>query len=492
MFLKGCLRVMTSPLLEADGKLPVGVLLQSTFTELKVGSKKVSLILENTTAVHVSLRAGTPVCRVEAANLMTGPVIEPGLLQHLEDPEAEAAGEPTPAAAAETPKLTEDQRRTTLLENLNLGGLDDWPPAMAAKARALLREYHDIFALDPHELGCTDGVSHEIVVTDSVPIKERFRRIRPDMVEEVREHLRNMLEAGAIRPSNSPWCNAVVLVRKKDGGLRFCIDFRKLNDWTRKDSYPLPRIQETLDYLRGSRIYSSMDFLSGFWQVPMHPDSKKYTAFTVGNLGFFECERMPFGLCNAPATFQRLMQDCLGELNLEYCLIYLDDVIVYAVSESDHLRRLRAVFDRFCHKCLKLKPKKCAFLQTEIVYLAHHVSADGIKPSRENLRAIAEAAPPATYTGIYVFFVNLARHYRRFIKDFSRKARPLNEYLQGDGATRKRERVELTAEVLAAFDTLKRELLVEPVLQLPCFGKPFGLYRCLERWSRGRTLPDGR
>ena len=240
----------------------------------------------------------------------------------------------------EPERMTEDQRRAILLEKLDLSRLADWPPHLAEKAKALLQSYHDVFSLEPHELGCTSGVEHEIVVTDHVPFKERFCRIPPDMVEEVREHIRHMLEAGAIRPSNSPWCNAVVLVRKKDGGLCLCIDFRRLNDRTRKDSYPLPRIQETLDYLRGSRIYSSMDFLSGLWQVPMHPDSKKFTAFTVGNLGFFECDRMPFGLCNAPATFQRVMQDCLGELNFAYCLIYLDDVIVYSGSEQDHLTRL--------------------------------------------------------------------------------------------------------------------------------------------------------
>ena len=159
--------------------------------------------------------------------------------------------------------------------------------------------------------------------------------------------MNDMLQAGAIRPSSSPWCNAVVLVQKKDGGLHFCIDFRKLNTRTKKDSYPLLCIQEMLESLEGSRIFSSFDFKLGFWQVEMDEASKQYTAFTVGSLGFFKCECMPFGLCNMPMMFQRLMQNCLSELNLTYCLIYLDDVITFSTDEDDHLCCMRVIFDRF-------------------------------------------------------------------------------------------------------------------------------------------------
>ena len=156
-----------------------------------------------------------------------------------------------------------------------------------------------------------------------------------------------MLDGGAIQPSKSPWCNAIVLVRKKDGTLRFCINFRKLNARTKKDSYPFPRMQETMESMVGARFFSSMDLKSGFWQVRMSEKSRQYTAFTVGSLGVYKFLRMPYGLCNAPATFQRLMQNCLGELNLTYALVYLDDVIVYSNTEEDHLRRLQAVFEQF-------------------------------------------------------------------------------------------------------------------------------------------------
>ena len=147
------------------------------------------------------------------------------------------------------------------------------------------------------------------------------------MVEEVRAHMREMLEVGAFCPIQSPWCNTVMLVRKKDGDLHFCIDFCKLNARTKKDSYPLPHIQEAIESLIGARYFSCLDLKLGFWQIT-RTVLKQYMAFTVGNLGFFECEHMPIGLCNAPTTFQRSMQNCLGKLNLPYCLIYLDDVIV--------------------------------------------------------------------------------------------------------------------------------------------------------------------
>ena len=144
-------------------------------------------------------------------------------------------------------------------------------------------------------------------------------------MEEVREHIQEMLDRGAICPSQSPWCNAVVLVHKKDGGLQFCIDFHRLNSRTKKDAYPLPRMQETMESMVGTQFFSTMDLKLGFWQVKMAKDSQQYTAFTVGSMGVYEFLRMPYGLCNTPVTFQRLMQNCLGELNLTYALIYLDD-----------------------------------------------------------------------------------------------------------------------------------------------------------------------
>ena len=228
----------------------------------------------------------------------------------------------------ETPKLTIEERQELLMELLRKDGgleqLKEWPLELALKFERMLMEHHHIFSLDKNEIGCTNSAEHIIELMDDEPFKERFRRIAPPLLEEVRENLQDMLDGGAIQPSKSPWCNAIVLVRKKDGTLRFCIDFRKLNARTKKDSYPHPRMQETMESMVGARFFSSMDLKSGFWQVRMSEKSRQYTAFTVGSLGVYEFLRMPYGLCNAPATFQRLMQNCLGELNLTYALVYQD------------------------------------------------------------------------------------------------------------------------------------------------------------------------
>ena len=212
-----------------------------------------------------------------------------------------------------------------------------WSPKLAAKGIRLLLEYQDIFSLEPHEIGFTDIMEHDIELLDHEPFKERFHRIAPPLVEEVRQHIQEMLDGGAIHPSQSPWCNAVVLVRKKDGCLRFCIDFWRLSAKTKKDSYPLPRMQETMESMVGTWYFSCMNLKSGFWQVKMSEKARQYTAFTVGSMGVYEFLCMPYGLCNAPAMFQRLMQNCLGKLNLNYALIYLDDIIVYSRTEEEHL-----------------------------------------------------------------------------------------------------------------------------------------------------------
>ena len=183
-----------------------------------------------------------------------------------------------------------------------------------------------------------------------------------------------MLESGTIQPSQSAWCHAVVLVRKKDRGLQFCINFCHLNACTKKDSYPLPRIQEVIGEFGRCWTFFLLRPQVGFWEIKMEEASKQYTTFTVGNLGFFECNCMPFGLCNVLATFPRLMQNCLGKFNLIYCLIYLDNIIMFSWTAEEHLHRLCVVFNQFREYNLKLKPSKCSLFKEEINYLVHQVS----------------------------------------------------------------------------------------------------------------------
>ena len=224
----------------------------------------------------------------------------------------------------------------------------------------------------------------------------------------------------------------------------------------------------------GTRFFSTMDLKSGFWQVKMAKDSQQYTAFTVGSMGVYEFLRMPYGLCNAPATFQRFMQNCLRELNLTYALIYLDDVIVFSQTEEEYLHRLRVVFGRFLEHRLKLKPSKCHFLQDEITFLGHEISVDGMRPGTANLKAIAEMAPPKTYTEIR-HFTGMTSFFRRFIKGYSKIAKSLNDLLEGEASKLKNEELELTPEALQAFEDLKKKCMTALVLVFADFKKPFWL-----------------
>ena len=339
---------------------------------------------------HIFLKKGVPVAWVVSMSLVPPAELSPEMEAALG---VESQPEPMSVTA----------RQEKLLEKLNLDGLTHWSPENAAAVRELVLAYHDVFALESNELGCTSAIEHEIRIENGEPFKERFWRIPPPLLEEVHASLRDMLEAGAIHLSQSPWCNAVVLVWKKDGTLHFCVDFRCLNAHTKKDSYPLPHIQEALESMAGSTHFSSMDFKSGFWQIKMVLGLQQYTAFTVGNVGFYEFTRMPFGLCNTPTMFQRLMQNTLGELNLTYCVIYLDDVIVFSRMTEEHLEHLCMVFERFWEFNLKLKPSKCSFFQLEIVYLAHHVLRRGILPSRENVQAVQEFPMPETCMQVHTF-----------------------------------------------------------------------------------------
>ena len=358
--------VMITPLKAEEDQLwearllPLGLPVLHTYTCLKNGRGKVSLMVRNMSDSHIFLKKGVPVARVMSASSV--PPME--LLLEMEATLGmEARPEPMSVVA----------RQEKLLEKLNLDGLAHWSLRNAVVVRELVFTYHDVFTLESNELGCTSAIEHEIRIENSEPLKEQFQCIPPPLLEEVCASLRDMLEAGVICPGQSPWYNVVVLVRKKDGTLCFCVDFRCLNVQMKKNSYPLPHIQEALESMVGSAHFSSMDFKSGFWQIKMVPESQQYMAFRVGNLGFYEFTCMPFRLCNALVTFQHLMQNTLGKLNLMYCMIYLDDVIIFGHTKEEYLECLRIVFDRFQEFNLKLKPSECSFFQLEIIYLAHHI-----------------------------------------------------------------------------------------------------------------------
>ena len=390
-YIRGCVNVMVQALWTKDSSLTQDLTVQNTYEEMRQGSKKAVVVVRKSTAYPQTLQKKILVARA----VMVLPVPEPPMEAQFQ--EGDKPQDP------HTPKLTVRQRHGKLFDELDLSGLDSWPLELADAACWLLAEYHDMFSLDPVELGCTHSTKHMIKVTDDTPFKEQFRWIPSPLVEEVWNHLWEMLESGAIRPSQSVWCNTVILVRKKDGSLQLCINFCHLNTCMKKDSYPLPRIQEALERLVGAGHFTCLDLKLGFWQIKMEEALKQYTTFTVGNLVFFKCNCMPFGLCNAAVMFQRMMQNCLGELNLIYCLIYLDDLIMFLQTAEEHLHRLHVVFNQLWEYNLILKQSKCSLFKEKINYLAHQVSKQGVWPSDANLRAIAKCTLPQTYMEICTF-----------------------------------------------------------------------------------------
>ena len=451
------------------------------YTTLKPGSSRVSIGLRNHSCHKVTINAKTITAKVTAANVVPhslAPNLENGDMleqyeackQQLQDPENNTHSDsPKPAK----PKLTTEKEKL-LFSKIDLSGAKGWDPELLEEAKQLFREYAHIFALESLDMGHTSMVKHKIRLDNYTPFKERYRRIPPNLFDEVKKHLKEMIEVGAIQKSSSPWASAVVLVRKKDGSLRFCIDLRKLNARTIKDAYSLPRIDETLDCLGGATIFTSLDLKSGYWQVEMEEESKPLTAFTVGPLGFYECERMPFGLTNAPATFQHLMENCLGELHLSWCIIYLDDIIIFSANPKEHLHRPRGVFTKLDKADLKLKPNKCEFFKTKITYLGHLVSSKGIEMDPKKVEAVKNWTVPKTVTDVRSF-LGFTNHYRRFIRGYANVARPLNLLVSGDNANHKKALIEWTEECQIAFDKLKELCTSTPILAYANYKKHFQL-----------------
>ena len=434
-------------------QLPAAVVTIATYGELHPGSSRVPICLHNMSAHAMEIPAKTVVGQVI-------PAYQVPLVVH--------PTRTTKEATINTPK-------GWVLEALDLQGLQEWPESEQKQARELLFKWEHLFAHNDLDLGKTALIKHKIRLTDQTPFKERYRRIPPHMYDEVRAHFQEMLDIGAIHKSHSLWASAVVLVWKKDGGLRFCIDLRKLLEQTVKDAYSLPWIDETLDNLQGSQWFSSLDLKSGYWQVEMDEESKPLTTFTVGLLGFYECERMPFGLTNAPATFERLMETCLGDLNLHWCIIYLDDIMIFSKDLASHLERLEAVFWKLEEASLKLKPSKCELFWRQLAYLGHVISAEGVATDESKIEAIKNWPKPTNVTKVRSF-LGLMGYYHSIIPKFAQVAHPLHELTLGENVGKKKAAIKWDSKCQQAFDDLKTLCTTAPILAYANFTKPFKLH----------------
>eukprot|EP00731_Ephydatia_muelleri_P012982 Em0007g292a len=330
---------------------------------------------------------------------------------------------------------------------------------------SLLLEFADVFSLSTKNLGHTKVLQHRIDTGNAQPVHLPPRRIPHARREELKEMLRDMLEKNAIEHSDSPWSSPIVLVKKKDGTTRFCVDYRKVNEVTRKDAYPLPRVDDTLDTLAGSKFFSTLDLTTGYWQVEVAPEDQPKTAFTTPE-GLYQFKVMPFGLCNAPATFQRLMDRVLGGLKWSSCLVYFDDIIVVGRTFKDHLHHLSKVLAQLRGAGLKLKPTKCSLCQQRVAFLGHIVSAEGIATDPSKTDAVSKWPTPLSKKEVQQF-LGLANYYRRFVKNFASISKPLHRL------TEKNVPFDWTIHCQNAFDELRKCLVSSPILAYPDYNRRY-------------------
>ena len=382
---------------------------------------------------------------------------------------------PCPATDNESPLVYEFPDGTTycLPPGLCLDGLSDDD---ASRAAQLVRRYDSVFSKTPMDVGCCELVPHEINVVDSTPVRAPYRRVPPHLVTEVKSMLQGLLEQGLIRRSSSNYASAVVLVKKKSGALRLCIDYRQLNAKCLRDAFPLPRIEESLEAMGGACLFSSLDLAHGYFQVTMHPDSVSKTAFRVP-WGLYEFTRMPQGLMNSPSTFERIMELIFGDMNLSELVLYLDDLLVFSRDMPEHLDRLEKVFQRLHQHGLKLNGKKCSLFRQEVAYLGHVVSKEGVAVDPEKIARIRDWPIPTTQSELRSF-LGLASYYRRYVSQFAKVAAPLHA-LTGKGVAAKRYKParlsDWSNEAQSSFESLKAALCDAPILQYPRSDREFVL-----------------
>lgn len=352
-------------------------------------------------------------------------------------------------------KISNDKCLLTA-EDLNIGiNLNE---DNKCKLIALVNEYRDCFAKTLPELGCTNVTTMDIELKDSNPVVYRPYRLSHAERAEVRSMVDDLLQNEIIRESSSSYASPIIIVKKKTGDKRLCVDYRALNNKTVKQHYPIPRIEDQIDRLAGNIYFSALDLASGYYQIPIAEESKHKTAFVTPD-GQFEFNRMPFGLANAPAVFQRAINMVLGNVRFDSALAYMDDILVPSNSFEQGLERLRTIFEKLRQSGLTLKPQKCYFFKEEVDYLGFEVSGAGIKPGMRKVEAVRNFPTPKDVHNVRQI-VGLASFFRRFIKGFAKIVRPLTKLLKKDAVWEWREEQE------HAFTEIKNILASRPVLAL--------------------------
>ena len=378
-----------------------------------------------------------------------------------------SAGLQTAAEERGERRRNSNAKRTAALREVWQRSAGDLDADQQEQLWQLLMEFRGCFSCDEEELGQTSLVQHTIDTGDAVPIRQRPRRLPLGRQDAAEQALVKMQRAGIIEPSESPWASPVVMVPKKGGEWRFCVDYRRLNGVTKKDSYPLPRVDECLDLVAGSTWFSSLDLRSGYWQVPLAEEARAKTAFCTGK-GLWQFKVLCFGLCNAPATFERLMERVLAGVPHTECLVFLDDILAHGSSFEAAMAALRKVMERIKGAGLKLHPDKCRLLCRELTFLGHRIGSEGIGTVEEKVRAVREWPTPTEQKGLKSF-LGLASYYRKFVRGFSGIAAPLYRLLQKD------QPFVWAGDCRTAFRALQEALSSAPILAAPDTELPFVL-----------------
>ena len=411
-----------------------GLLVTNSISKLR-NNRHVPVVLVNTTNKAYTLRKGCPIAKLEQVDL----------------------------ASISSVSQTKTQKQNSKLDFSQV----DAPQLVKQQLFELLQSNSDLFAQQDSELSHTDTVKMKIDTGDHSPIKLRPYRTPLNNRKVIDQAIDEMLDAEIITRSKSPWSFPVVIVDKKDGSKRFCVDFRALNKITKPNSYPLPVIDDILALLGQAKFFTSLDLKSGYWQVLMDEKDKEKTAFAC-HRGLFQFNVMPFGLTNAPAIFQELMATVLSGLN-GFTTAYLDDILIFSTTLEEHLDHIQQVFDRLRQHQLRLKLKKCNFLKAETNYLGFVINSDGISPDPKKVEII-KSLPSPTCVKEVRSFIGMASYYRRFIPNFSEIAKPIV------ALTKKYAKFKWDIDCQTAFDCMKRQLSSLPILGYPDTNKPYILY----------------
>lgn len=470
-----------------DVPLKGGLLLQTCLVGSINGHFEVTIL--NPTSKDVWLRSHSPVGRIYTVDVVDRnqehfvdfEELDDGLRVSLEPRQVTAT---TRQVRSEQCKYISDASpldpEYNWMEEVHIGEI---PPIDKDRLMELLHNHQQVFAQDENDVGLTDTVKHRIYTSDDSPVKAAYRRIPPPQFEEVKAHIKDLVHKGIIKPSQSEFASPIVICRKKNGKIRMCVDYRRLNTKTRKDAFPLPRVDEIFDHLSGAKYFSTVDLKSAYNQVEIDEVDQHKTAFTTP-MGLYEYKKMPYGLCNSPATFQRLMHIVFREEMNEKVLIFLDDIIIYSSTIEEHFERLNLVFQRLASHGLKIEPTKCYLFQESVSYLGQIISNEGISGDPEKVNAVREWPVPENARELKVF-LGTAGYHRRYIHHFSQLASPLYELVNQDpnkGKKRKPGRKWNSAKPVPfvwrqehqeAFDSLKHALTTAPVLGFADFTKPF-------------------